>query len=117
MPRSVQEWVGKTDDERPPPRVRTRVLERYKHRCHWSKRPIGPGDDWDLDHLIALCNGGENREKNLAPILRGTPHREKTDADLAIKQKITRMQQKHNGTYPKSRARIQSRGFQKTRPT
>lgn len=115
MPRAVKPWEGKTDDQAPPPRVRDRVLEKYNRTCHWSGRPIGPGDEWDCDHVIAIINGGKNIESNLAPILRGKPHKEKTDQDLAIKRKTTRIRQKHNGTYPESRAKLRSRGFQNTR--
>ena len=45
MPRSVPEWVGRTDDTPVPPRVRLRVLERFGRRCdptHGCGRPL-PG--------------------------------------------------------------------------
>jgi hypothetical protein len=29
-----------------------------------------PGDPWDLDHKLALVNGGRHAEDNLAPALR-----------------------------------------------
>jgi 5-methylcytosine-specific restriction protein A len=115
MSRSVDEWIGTNDDHRAPPRVRARVFAAYGGKCHWSGRKIGVGDPWDLDHIVALINGGENRETNLAPILRGKPHKDKTDADLAIKSKTARIRQKHLGIYPSTRAKIQSRGFASTR--
>ena len=71
MPRSVPEWIGKTDDTPVSPRVRLRVLERFGRRCDpaggcgW---PIRPGDAWTCDHLQAIVNGGANRENNLHPL-------------------------------------------------
>lgn len=103
MSRAVDEWIGATDDTRPPARVRLRVFQRHEGRCHLSGRKIGPGDDWDLDHIKALINGGENRETNLAPALKA-PHRAKTAADVAEKAHIDRVAKKHLGiTKPGSR--------------
>lgn len=115
MAREVPEWIGKSADTAIPPRVKLRVFEAYGGRCHWSGQKIKPGDEWDADHVIALINGGQNRETNLAPILRGKPHKEKTAQDVAEKSKVARMRQKHLGIFPKARAKIQSRGFSSTR--
>jgi 5-methylcytosine-specific restriction protein A len=114
MSRSVEEWVGKDDNARPPLRVRMRVFLAYEGRCHWSGRKIMPGDLWDVDHVVALCNEGQNRETNLAPILRGKPHNEKTAADVAEKAKVARMRAKHMGQWPRG-PKIASRGFEKRR--
>lgn len=65
MPRSTPEWIGKTDDTQPPPRVRLRVFEAKQGRCHRCTRKIRPGEKWVLEHVRALINGGENRETNL----------------------------------------------------
>jgi 5-methylcytosine-specific restriction protein A len=102
MTRSVPEWIGKTDDTPAPPRVRLRVFEAYGGKCHISGRKIEAGDKWDLDHIIALANGGENRESNLAPALKAE-HQKKTRADVAQKAKDRRVRQKHIGIHkPKS---------------
>jgi hypothetical protein len=87
MPRAVAEWIGASPDSPVPDRVKLRVLEKFNHRCHWSDRPITEGDAWDVDHVKALINEGENRESNLAPILRGKPHKEKTAQDMQMKSK------------------------------
>ena len=104
MSRSVPEWIGATPDAKIPPRVRLRVFERHGGICHLSKRKIQPGEIWQLDHIIALVNGGEHRESNLAPAL-DNPHKEKTAADVAEKAKIDRIRKKHLGidTKPKYR--------------
>jgi 5-methylcytosine-specific restriction enzyme A len=71
MARSVPEWIGRTDDTPVPPRVRLRVLERFGRCCDPDRgcgRPLRPGDRWTCDHIVALINGGENRERNLHPL-------------------------------------------------
>lgn len=96
MPRSTEEWVGKTDDTAIPPRVRLRVFERFAGVCQETGRKIMPGDQWDCDHEVALANGGQHREGNLRPVLREA-HRAKTAKDVALKAKIDRVRKKHLG--------------------
>lgn len=116
MTRSVPEWIGSTPDTPIPARVRVRVFEAHGGVCYLSKRKIRPGEKWECEHVIALVNGGENRERNLAPAL-AEPHREKTDADMALKSKIARVRAKHLGQWPKSKRPLRSRGFEKARRT
>lgn len=114
MSRTVEQWVGASDDSMPPPRVRLRIFQAHGGKCHRSGRKIRPGDKWALDHVLAIINGGKNIESNLAPILEDA-HKEKTAEDLAIKSKTYRIAAKHNGTWPKSKAKIKSRGFETSR--
>lgn len=67
MTRSVPPWIGKDDDEAPPPRVRARVFLAKGGRCHRCSRLVQPslGDKWTLEHLVAIINGGANAEANL----------------------------------------------------
>jgi 5-methylcytosine-specific restriction protein A len=102
--RSVPEWIGKTDDEKPPKRVYARVFERWGGVSYVSGRKIMGTDRWDLDHIKAICNGGENRESNLAPIL-VSEHKAKTREDLKEKSKVYRMKTKHLGLRKPSRLR------------
>ena len=112
MSRAVEEWIGATDDSAVPPRVKIRVFEAHGGRCHLSGRKIMPGEAWECDHVIAIINGGQNRESNLAPALKDR-HKEKTAEDVAIKSKVARIAAKHRGVYPKSRFKIRSRGFER----
>jgi len=100
--RTVDEWIGASPDAAIPKRVRLRVFERDNGICHISGRKIMPGDAWDLDHIVALINGGEHRESNLAPALRDK-HREKTAADVAEKARTARVRAKHLGIKKPSR--------------
>lgn len=115
MSRELDEWVGAKPDTAIPPRVRLRVLLAYGGKCYKSGRKIMPGDSWQIDHVRALINGGENRESNLAPIL-DTEHKVKTRADVEEKSKTYRMAAKNAGTWPKSPHRIQSKPFQRRQP-
>lgn len=94
--RSVEEWRGKSPDSPIPPRVKLRVWERCGGKCALSGRKLAVGEPHDFDHIIALCNGGQNRESNLQLVSRAK-HREKTAADVATKSKTYRQRGKHLG--------------------
>lgn len=85
MSRSVEEWIGDTDDTKVPPRVRLRVFQRAGARCQGPcGRKLSPGDKWICDHVVALINGGENRENNLS-VKCVWCDKDKTHADVAQK--------------------------------
>ena len=109
MSRAVPEWIVKTDDSPIPPRVRLRVFQAHDGICHIAKRKIRPGEPWDAEHVIAIINGGENRESNLAPALR-EKHPEKTARDIAEKSKTYR-KRKSNLGIKKRRRTIPGRRF------
>lgn len=96
MSRSVEEWVGKDDDAVPPPRVRIRVFDNTNGTCYLCKRKIFPGEYWQADHIIALCNGGGNCESNLSPACRNCCYT-KTSEDVAQKSKLATLRKKHLG--------------------
>lgn len=100
--REVPEWRGKHDDAKIPDRIRLRVFDRHGGICHLSGRRIQPGDSWDIDHIVPLCNGGEHRFSNLAPVIR-EKHREKTARDVAERAKNDRIKKRHIGIKKTSR--------------
>lgn len=102
MSRSVDEWIGKNDNTAVPPRVKARVFLAHGGICHIANRKIMPGEAWDAEHVVAIINGGENRESNLAPALR-EKHKGKTAADMAEKSMIYRKRTKHLGIRKPSR--------------
>jgi len=102
MPRAVDEWIGASPDAAIPPRVKLRIWERYEGRCYLTGRKIMPGDEYDFEHIIALCNGGEHRESNLAPALRAA-HRKKSAEDVKLRAKIDRVRKRHLGIKRPSR--------------
>lgn len=98
MARSTDEWIGKNDDAKPPPRVCQRVFDRHNGICHFCRQPIQkPHQKHETDHVKALINGGENRESNLAPIHKKPCHEVKTAADVNTKSKVAKVRQKHLG--------------------
>lgn len=94
--RAVKEWIGKSPDTDAPPRVRRRVFDAWGGRCYLTGREIRPGDIWQLEHIVAIINSGENRESNLAPVL-VEAHKQKTKRDLKIKSKTAKVRNKHLG--------------------
>lgn len=100
--RANDEWIGATPDSVIPKRVKLRVLIKFNGRCHKSGHKFRPGDKIEFDHVKALCNGGENRESNIAPILGGKVHQDKSRADVAERVKTNNLTAKHFGlTSPK----------------
>jgi len=94
--RSVPEWIAGNDNTSLPDRVKLRILDHYQRCCAICHRAIFPWEKWGFDHIIALANGGSNREKNLQPLC-ASCHKKKTRSDLAIKSKITRTRKRHLG--------------------
>jgi 5-methylcytosine-specific restriction protein A len=111
---NLKEWIGKTDDSRPPPHIQLRIFERHDGICHISKRKIQASEKWELEHIVAICNGGQNRESNMAPAL-VAPHKAKTKQDRATKAKNDAVRMKHLGIIGPKR-KIQSAGFRKAPP-
>lgn len=93
MARSTAEWIGSSDDARAPKRVRDRLMDRHP-TCYICSRPFDDGKRVALDHVVALINGGENREANLRPVHIAC-HAEKTAADVAEKARIAAKRQAH----------------------
>jgi 5-methylcytosine-specific restriction protein A len=102
MTRTVEEWRGATPDTPPPPRVRVRVFDAKGGRCHMCGRKIPAGERWTCEHVVAIINGGENRERNLdvtccwcLPIKNGR--------DVALKSDTYDKRRKHLGVRKPSR--------------
>lgn len=109
MARKVKEWVGKTDDTMPPPSVRLRIFERDGGRCRLTGKKILAGDKRDLDHIVPLADGGENRESNLAPVLHYA-HQQKTVEENKARAKAKRTKIKQFGmTRQKPKSRFKKR--------
>lgn len=96
MARPCPEWIGKHDGVNIPPRVRQRIFDRDGGVCHLCKLPIKPGETWQADHVVALINGGEHRETNLAPA-HSHCHVGKTVLDVKEKAKVAKVRGKHTG--------------------
>ncbi len=51
MTRTTDEWIGKTDDTKAPPRVRRRIFDAHKGICFLTKREI----DTELAPSLPRC--------------------------------------------------------------
>lgn len=102
MSRSVPEWVGRSSDTPVPDRVRDRVFDAKGGRCHKCGRKIGVGERWTCEHMRALINGGENRERNL-DVTCGWCLPAKNAADVAEKSKNYHVRKRHRGIRKPSR--------------
>lgn len=103
--RTVKEWVGSSPDAAIPPRVRIRVVERFDKRCAECRRMLGGKLGCEIDHIQALCNGGQHRESNLQPLCIEC-HAPKTAADRKMKAKSDRLIKRELGIKPKSSRRF-----------
>lgn len=92
--RTVPEWIGKTPDTKIPDHVKLRVFTEHGGICPKCTRKLQRGK-WDCDHVTAIINGGENRERNLQPLCRTPCHSEKTAADVAEKSKVYQKRKSH----------------------
>lgn len=97
MSRSIAEWIARHDDQAIPPRVQVRIFGRDNGRCQECTRRCGVGGEpWQIDHKVALVNGGQHRESNLR-LLCVECHKGKTKEDVAEKATVYRKRKKAIG--------------------
>src|SRR5512143_427357 len=101
MVRRVKEWVARTDDAAVPPRVRVRVAERYANRCAQCFQQLTV-KGMEIDHEIALINGGEHRESNLVALCK-VCHKYKTRLDQLAKKRIAASRKRSLGIEKRGR--------------
>lgn len=104
--RSVEEWIGRTDDSKPTRDCKLRILERQDNKCALTGHVFVAGDNIEFDHKTPIWLGGENREKNLQAVL-GSAHKRKTQAEATVRAKVKNQKAKH------LLGRKKSRGFQR----
>lgn len=77
------------------PQRALRVFQAHGGRCYRCQRKLGPADDYAIDHVIALENGGSDDDANLALICDWCHDTEKTPEDHALAGHGRRMAAKH----------------------
>jgi hypothetical protein len=87
------------------PTERAKILADAGERCAKCTREIGIGVDWDVDHRIALENGGTNDLENMQPLCCWC-HTDKSADDhrMASKSKRVYVNQRVPGRFRRSRA-------------
>lgn len=99
--RSVDEWIGKTDDSMPSAACKRRILDRQGWKCAITGVEFRDGVKAEYDHVTALWLGGENRESNLQAIT-SEAHKAKTKTEATVRAKVNRLQIKRIGGKKKS---------------
>lgn len=100
MARSVVEWRGRNDDTPVPARTKARIWKRNPN-CAGCGLPTNDSTRKpEIDHIVALVNGGENRESNLQVLCAGC-HRVKSHADVAMKSSEAKRLKKRLGLKPR----------------
>ena len=113
MSRSVPEWIGKTDDQAIPPRVRLRIFEKCQGKCVVCGNSIRGSLLPAYDHIVSLVNGGENRENNLQ-LLCVPCHKAKTAQDVKEKATVARKRMRHIGIRAKKKRKMGYKRFDGT---
>lgn len=112
MARSVTEWVGRTDDAMPPPRVKDRIRERQGNKCALTGVSLGSDDKVQYDHITPLWLGGRNAESNLQAVT-AEAHKVKTKAEATVRAKCNRTRKKHLGIKSDKRSGFNTRFIKK----
>ncbi len=112
MARHINPWVGKTDDQMPPPDVTARNFAKAKGCCENCLRKLMAGEKWARDHILPLKDGGINIETNLQ-ILCEPCHGQKTSGENSLRAAIKRKTKAVYGIQSAPIRPIQSRGFAK----
>lgn len=114
MARSVDEWIGRTDESMPGIHVLLRLYARQNGICAC---PDECGlvmnlerDEIDCDHKIPLRDGGENRESNLQLMFRAH-HRGKTRGENIARGKERRHKAKAFSSMRSKKTKIKSAPF------
>ncbi len=91
MARTVDEWIGKTDDSMPSDACKRRILGRQGWKCALTGVAFTDGVRAEYDHITPLWLGGENRETNLQAIT-AKAHTAKTKNEATVRAKVNRNQ-------------------------
>ncbi|MBZ9653505.1 HNH endonuclease signature motif containing protein [Phyllobacterium lublinensis] len=94
---------------------RARIFSLRAGVCHLCNGKVdGVREAWEIEHEIPWAISRDDSDENLQ-VAHVKCHREKTATDMGDIAKVKRVAAKHTGTYPKSKAKIRSRGFVSTR--
>lgn len=110
---SPREIVQPTDRRAMTAARRGRIISAHGGTCAYPECRATLG--LEVDHVIALALGGPDTDENCRPLC-GPHHLQKTALDRKLIAKADRLQAKARGIHPKSKAKIRSRGFDRSRP-
>lgn len=85
----------------------------HKGICHLCGGAIQPGQNWEVEHVIALALGGADEPENWRPAHKKCHAVKTATGDVPAIAKAKRREAKHIGASSPSKVSIQSRGFEK----
>ncbi len=91
------------------------IFAQHNGACHLCGGTISVGEAWDAEHVIPWEISRDDSDDNLRPAHKKC-HASKTADDRRDIAKVQRIQAKHNGSWPKSKTPLRSRGFASSRP-
>lgn len=91
------------------------IFAAHNGACYLCGGKIGIGEAWEAEHLIPWEISRDDSDANLRPS-HVKCHAVKTSRDRKDIAKVHRMAAKHDGSWPKSRTPLKSRGFPSSRP-
>lgn len=93
-------------------RERERLFLLHDKRCHICGEVIRLREPWDLDHVIEWTLTRDESDENVRPAHRAC-HQDKSGERIGAIRKADRQRQKNEGSWPKSRRPLRSRGFER----
>lgn len=93
---------------------RARLFALRDGVCYLCAGKIGVAEAYDIEHEIPWEISRDDSDANLQ-LAHVKCHKVKTATDRKDISKVQRMEAKHNGSWPKSRSPLKSRGFTATR--
>lgn len=92
--------------------ARVAIFRHHGGICHICHGNIHVGQQWEVEHVIPLAQGGTNEIANTRPAHRDC-HAGKTAKDAADTARAKRREARHIGAKPPPKVQIKSAGFAK----
>ena len=105
MPRSVKEWVGRTDDSQLSNQAYKRLWRAQKGKCPKCGRFLRP-PNIQQEHLKPIWAGGENRERNIELWCRVPCSFNKNGVEAGARAKADRQLDRHLGLTTKKQRMV-----------
>lgn len=77
------------------PALRARVFVANGGRCHICGQKIEAGARWDVEHVVALADGGGDDETNMAPAHTLECHKPKSAKEARVRAHVVRIAAAH----------------------
>lgn len=76
---------------------RVKLFDAHGGRCHVCELRIQVGQEWHVDHIVPLADGGADDESNMAPAHKKRCHPAKTAQEATDRAKVVRIRARFLG--------------------